>query len=101
MQVRPLDFGCVFQLFTTLNSIFPFNVNPHFDGDFFSQINMKYVQLSLGLLVVVLCAAFAFMLNATDVFQMEPWRKNVLSAVFIFYGAFRGWRVYNAFKQNR
>jgi predicted negative regulator of RcsB-dependent stress response len=32
---------------------------------------------------------------------MEPWRKNVLVVVFIGYGAFRGWRVYNSFKINQ
>jgi hypothetical protein len=59
---------------------------------------MKYVQLSLGLLVVVLCLCFAIVLLTTDLIAMEPWRKNVLVVVFIGYGAFRGWRVYNGFK---
>lgn len=62
---------------------------------------MKYVQLSLGLLVVVLCMAFAIMLLTTDVFPMETWRKYILVVVFIGYGAFRGWRVKNAFKINQ
>ena len=59
---------------------------------------MKYVQLSLGLLVVALCLCFAIVLLTTDLIAMEPWRKNVLVVVFIGYGAFRGWRVYNSFK---
>jgi hypothetical protein len=61
---------------------------------------MKYIQLSLGLLVVVLCFGFAFLLLTTQVFEMETWRSNLLSVVFIGYGLFRGWRVYNAFKSN-
>jgi len=75
--------------------------NPHFDGDFFSLNNMKYIQLSLGFLVVVLCIVFAIVLLFTDLFPMESWRKNTLVVVFISYGAFRGWRVYNAFKINK
>ena len=62
---------------------------------------MKYIQLSLGILVVVLCIVFAIVLLFTDLFPMESWRKNTLVVVFISYGAFRGWRVYNAFKINK
>ena len=62
---------------------------------------MKYIQLSLGLLVVILCIAFAIVLLTTDVFSMESWRKNTLVVVFISYGVFRGWRVYNGFKLNK
>jgi hypothetical protein len=76
-------------------------LNPHFDGDFFSQLNMKYIQLSLGILVVVLCIMFAIVLLLTDLFPMESWRKTTLVLVFLSYGVFRGWRVYNAFKINK
>ncbi len=62
---------------------------------------MKYIQLSLGLLVVVLCFVFAIVLMGTDLFEMETWRRSILTAVFIGYGLFRGWRVYNAFKSNQ
>jgi hypothetical protein len=75
--------------------------NPHFDGDFFSQIIMKYIQLSLGILVVVLCIVFAIVLLFTDLFPMESWRKNTLVMVFVSYGVFRGWRVFNSFKINK
>ena len=90
----------MFQLSTTPNSPTQQLLNPHLDGDFFSLKNMKYVQLSLGLLVVVLCLGFAIVLLTTDLIAMESWRKNVLVAVFIGYGTFRGWRVYNSFKIN-
>jgi len=62
---------------------------------------MKYVQLSLGLIVVILCMAFAIVLLTTELFAMESWRKNTLVVVFIGYGVFRGWRVYNSFKINK
>lgn len=62
---------------------------------------MKYIQLSLGLLVVVLCFVFAIVLMGTDLFEMENWRRAILTAVFIGYGLFRGKRVYSAFKSNQ
>jgi len=61
---------------------------------------MKYIQLTLGLLVVFLCFSLCFVLQFTTMIQMESWRSNVLSAVLVGYGLFRGWRVYKAFKAN-
>ncbi|MCF8201891.1 MAG: hypothetical protein K9J18_02285 [Crocinitomicaceae bacterium] len=59
---------------------------------------MKYIQHFLGILVVVLCFGFAIVLLSTELIEMEPWRKQVMIAVFMSYGLFRAWRVYKGFK---
>jgi len=55
---------------------------------------MKYIQHFLGILVVVLCFGFAIVLLTTELIEMEPWRKQVMIAVFMCYGLFRAWRIY-------
>jgi hypothetical protein len=62
---------------------------------------MQYIQHFLGALVVVLCLGFAGLLITTDLFPMEIWRRNILVAVFIFYAAYRGFRVYSGFKKQQ
>jgi hypothetical protein len=49
-------------------------------------------------LVVVLCFGFAIVLLSTELIEMEPWRKQVMIAVFTSYGLFRAWRIYKGFK---
>ncbi len=49
-------------------------------------------------MVVVLCFGFAIVLLTTELIEMEPWRKQVMIAVFMCYGLFRAWRIYKGVK---
>jgi len=59
---------------------------------------MKYIQHFLGILVVVLCIGFAITLLATDLIEMEAWRKKLMVVVFLCYGLFRAFRIYKGIK---
>jgi hypothetical protein len=59
---------------------------------------MKYIQHFLGILVVVLCFGFAFILLTTELIEMDNWRKQLMVVVFLCYGLFRALRIYKGIK---
>jgi len=64
-------------------------------------MNLRIINAALGLVVVVVVLAFAFLLMFTDQFTgLDGWRRVFLICVMVLYGFFRAFRVYKLFKES-